>query len=211
MDILKINASDPDPLLVRKAATILQRGGVIGYPTETVYGLGCNAYDQAAVERIYELKGRPRNRALILIAADSMQVRELTESIPDAAEKLIDAFWPGPVTIIFKSSQWLKAKCPTAADTVAVRIPNSPLCLELIKQCGFPMVSTSANLSGRPPATTAEQVAEIFGDRLDLIIDGGPSPESVPSTVIDAVHEPPKVVRQGAVSALEIRSILDLV
>lgn len=207
--LLKIDPVHPEAHLLEKAARILKNGGVIAYPTETVYGIGCNAFDAQAVERVYNLKGRDRSKAMILIAGDSVQVHELVETIPEAAERLIENFWPGPLTIIFETASHLREHT-VRARTVAVRIPDCTICLELIKQTGFPLVSTSANLAGEPPATLAEQVQAAFGDQLDLIIDGGPTPESLPSTLVDITRTPARIVRQGAISALEIKTVLEI-
>lgn len=210
-NIIHINPRKPEPHLIRQAAKVLIEGGIIGYPTETVYGIGCNALDAAAVDRIYDLKGRDRSKAMIVIAGDILQVRELVKDIPPAAEKLIDNFWPGPLTIIFDAVEKVAAVFRSGHNTIAVRIPDSRICLSLIRQTGFPLISTSANPSGEPPATTAEEVAAAFGNQLDLIIDGGPTPSRTPSTVVDVTRTPVRIVRQGAVSALEIRTVLDTI
>lgn len=209
--ILRINPRKPDPQLIIQAAKVLIGGGIIGYPTETVYGIGCNAFNAAAVDRIYELKGRDRGKAMIVIAGDILQVRELVKEIPPAAEKLIDNFWPGPLTIIFHAAERMNAVFRGAHNTIAVRIPDSRISLSLIRQTGFPLISTSANCAGQPPSTTAEEVAAVFGSQLDLIIDGGPTPAKMPSTVVDVTRVPVRIVRQGAVSALEIRTVLDTI
>ncbi len=195
--------------MIEQAAEVLIRGGVIGYPTETIYGIGCSAFDAKAVDRIYQLKNRDRRKAMILVAGDIIQVSELVKSIPEAAEKLIENFWPGPLTIIFEASSRVKEFAFGKSKTVAVRIPACTICLELIRETGFPLVSTSANVSGQPAGTTAQQGAEAFGDQLDLIVDGGRTPETVPSTLVDITRTPARIVRQGAISNLEINTVLE--
>lgn len=209
-NVVKIDPVNPQHDLIERAAGILISGGVIGYPTETVYGIGCSAFDAEAVERIIRLKNRDHSKAMILIASDTVQVRELVTTIPENAEKLIENFWPGPLTLVFESSSRLKDFVFGTTKTVAIRIPDSVLCLELIKETGFPIVSTSANISGQPDSTTADQVVELFGSQLDLIIDGGPTPEKIPSTVVDITHAPPRIVRKGAITPLEINTVLEI-
>ncbi len=208
-NVIKIDPEHPEHHLIERVADVLVGGGVIGYPTETIYGIGCNAYDEKAVERIYQLKGRDRQKAMILVAGDIVQVSELVESIPSAAEKLIENFWPGPLTIVFNTSSRLKDFAFGKSKTIAIRIPDCAICLDLIRATGFPLVSTSANLSGQPAGVDAKQVAAAFGDQLDVIIDGGRTRESVPSTLVDITRTPARIVRQGAVSDLEINTVLE--
>jgi L-threonylcarbamoyladenylate synthase len=148
---------------------------------------------------------------MILIAADTIQIGELVEEIPETAEILADNFWPGPLTMVFRLSERMKDVSFRNANTIAIRIPDSPICLSLLKMCGFPLVSTSANKSGQPESITAEQVLETFGDDLDLIIDGGQTPYSLPSTLVDVSREKVRILREGAISSLEIKTVLDIV
>ena len=206
--ILKINPLHPEAKLIDIAAKTLYDGGVIAYPTETIYGIGCSAYNNEAVTRIYQLKGRDQAKAMILIAADLLQISELVKRIPVAAEKLMDSFWPGPLTMVFEASEKLQEFAIKKSKTIAVRIPACEICLSLLKSCDFPIVSTSANKSGMPASTKAEQVITAFGEELDLILDGGPTCSSVPSTVVDVTKTPLKIIREGAISQLEINSVL---
>jgi L-threonylcarbamoyladenylate synthase len=200
----------PEPELIGRAAQILKKGGVIGYPTETVYGIGCSAFDNRAVSRVSELKHRDPRKALILIAADVIQVADLVETIPEVAERLIETFWPGPLTIVFKASARLQEFAFRKSKTIAVRVPDSLICLALLKSCGFPLVSTSANRSGEAESTNAQEVIRVFGDELDLIIDGGETPSKIPSTVVDVTRTPIRIIRQGAISEPEISTVLDV-
>ncbi len=208
---MKINPIRPEEDLIGLAARVLQNGGVIGYPTETVYGIGCSVFNAEAVSRIYDLKNRDRSKALILIAADVLQISDLVEEIPEAAERLIENFWPGPVTLVFKASPRLQQFAFRKLKTIAIRIPDCAICLALLKACGFPIVSTSANLSGEPASTTALEVINTFGSTLDLIIDGGETPSKNPSTVVDVTRSPARIIREGAISILEINTVLDTV
>jgi tRNA threonylcarbamoyl adenosine modification protein (Sua5/YciO/YrdC/YwlC family) len=209
-NIIQIDPVRPQHFLIEKAADVLKGGGVIGYPTETIYGIGCSAFNSDAVDRVIQLKNRDRSKAMIVIAGDTVQVREMVISIPEDAEKLIENFWPGPLTIVFEASSLLRDFAFGKSKTIAIRIPDSVICMELIKESGFPIISTSANISGQEPATDAQQVATYFGSQLDLIVDGGPSLEKNPSTVVDITRTPPRIVREGAISALEINTVLDV-
>jgi L-threonylcarbamoyladenylate synthase len=209
-DIIKIDTLTPDPVSLKQITRVLVRGGVIGYPTETVYGLGCNATETNAVNRIYRLKQRDRGKAMIIIAADTIQIYDLVATVPETADRLIDNFWPGPLTIVFEASLELLQTDYWFSKTVAVRIPASPFCLELLKMCGFPIVSTSANRRGQSEATTLQQVIDAFGDDLDLFVDGGRTPSNKPSTVVDITQTPARILREGAISALEINTVLDI-
>ncbi len=210
MKVIKIDPNNPAEDLIGQAARVLQKGGVIGYPTETVYGIGCDIHNAAAVSRIYDLKQRDHSKAMIIIAADILQIRELVEYIPEAAEVLAENFWPGPLTMVFEAATHIQELPIRKTNTIAIRIPDCKICLSLLKTCGFPIVSTSANKSGQPDSTDADKVIASFGSDLDLIIDGGPTPSSAPSTIVDVTQEPVRILRQGAISALEINTVLDL-
>ena len=208
--ILKIDYHNPEPELIARAGRIITGAGVIAYPTETVYGIGCSAFITEAVNRVYSLKNRDQSKAMILIAADPIQISEMVETIPEAAEILMDEFWPGPLTLVFEVSPRLGEFAFRRSKTIAIRIPDCAICLALLKNCGFPIVSTSANKSGQPEATTAEQVIETFGDSVDAILDGGETPSKSPSTVVDITRTPPRILREGAISALEINTVLKI-
>jgi len=208
-ETIKINPKQPEDDLISRAVRILRKDGVIGYPTETVYGIGSNIFSAAAVDRIYNLKSRDRSKALIVIAADIIQVGDLVEEIPEAAERLMENFWPGPLTMVFRASRELLGSPFHRSHTIAIRIPDCPICLALLKSSGFPIISTSANRSNEPPAVTAEQVNEKFGDELDLIIDGSETLSTTPSTVVDVTRLPVRVLREGAISRLEIDTVLE--
>ena len=209
--VININPIAPEPELILQAAKILQNGGVIGYPTETVYGIGCSAFNAKAVNRIYRLKNRDRSKAFILIAADVIQISDLVETIPEAADRLIDNFWPGPLTIVFHTSPRLQDFAFSKSKTIAVRVPDSKICLSLLTVCGFPIVSTSANRTGESAATNAQDVISVFGEQLDAVIDGGQAPSKSPSTVVDITKTPARIVRVGGISALEINTVLEVV
>ena len=193
---------------IKKAVSILKNGGVVAYPTDTVYGLGARMTDTAAVDRIFQVKGRPKDMALPVLLANRAQIEEIVKSVPLAAQRLSDEFFPGALTIILPKSSVVPDIITGGGKTVAFRIPNHPVPLALIKGLGKPIVGTSANLSGQPSALTAMEVQAQIGDKIDMVIDGGKCSGGIESTVIDLSGEKPVVRRQGAISIEELRKIL---
>ena len=191
-----------------KAVSILKNGGVVAYPTDTVYGLGACMMDTKAVDRIFQVKGRPKGMALPVLLADRLQIAEIVTSVSPAAKRLADEFFPGALTIILPKSAVVPDIITGGGRTVAFRIPNHPVPLSLIKGLGKPIVGTSANLSGHPSTLTAEEVRFQIGDKIDMVIDGGKCPGGIESTVIDLSGEKPVVRRQGAISIERLRQIL---
>ena len=191
-----------------KAVSILKNGGVVAYPTDTVYGLGACMMDTKAVDRIFQVKGRPKGMALPVLLADRLQIAEIVTSVSPAAKRLADEFFPGALTIILPKSAVVPDIITGGGRTVAFRIPNHPVPLSLIKGLGKPIVGTSANLSGHPSTLTAEEVRFQIGDKIDMVIDGGKCPGGIESTVIDLSGEKPIVRRQGAISIEKLRKIL---
>jgi L-threonylcarbamoyladenylate synthase len=192
---------------IKEAVVAILHGKVVAFPTETVYGLGANALDAKAVRKIFELKGRPHDNPVIVHIADLSQLSPLVESVPDQAKKLIDAFWPGPLTIIFKKSQRVPAATTSHLDTIAIRMPSNKLAQELIRRAGVPIAAPSANKSTRPSPTTAQHVKDDFGDAVP-IIDGGPCEHGLESTVIDVTTSPPTLLRPGSITQEQIEGAI---
>ena len=188
---------------IEKGASILKKGGVIAFPTDTVYGLGADAFNSIAVERIYEIKDRSKSHRFPLLIADVKQLTALAEPIPELGWFLANRFWPGGVTLVLSKKDSMPAYL-ASGSTIAVRVPNHPACLILLEHLARPLIGTSANISGQPPALTADQVRQQLGEKIDLIIDGGKCPGGKESTVLDITREPPIVLRQGIVTSLEI-------
>ncbi|MFU8795713.1 MAG: L-threonylcarbamoyladenylate synthase [Dehalococcoidia bacterium] len=188
---------------IEHGVEVLRNGGVIAYPTDTVYGLGADAFNTAAVDRIYEIKGRPRERQLPLLIADEEYLPLLVEPVPDMARFLAGRFWPGALTMVFPAAPSLPAHLATGPG-IAVRLPDHAACLALIRGLGNPVIGTSANLSGRGPALTAAEVRQQLGSRIDLVIDGGGCRGGRESTVIDVTGRAPLVLREGIITAHEI-------
>ena len=185
---------------IDKAISILKNGGVIAFPTDTVYGIGANALDEKAVERIYQIKERPRNKPIAVLVSSIDEVTEITTDVPPIFYKFASRHWPGALTIILRSNERLPSIIGAGRPTVGVRMPDNEIALSLIRELGNPIAATSANPSGGVSATSAEQVRELLKDRVDFIIDGGHTEIGVASTVVDLSVSPPSVLRQGTVT-----------
>ncbi|KPV42805.1 hypothetical protein AN477_15825 [Alicyclobacillus ferrooxydans] len=187
----------------------LRRGQVIAFPTETVYGLGANAWDESAVQKVFQAKGRPSDNPLIVHIADLTQLKEVISdpgTIPGPAKRLMDAFWPGPLTIIFPAHEKLATSVHPGMDTVGVRMPNHPVALALIAEAGCPVAAPSANSSGRPSPTVAETVLHDLADRIDGVVDGGPCQVGLESTVIAVTETEGVVYRPGWITPEELQA-----
>jgi L-threonylcarbamoyladenylate synthase len=193
---------------IEAAADVLRRGGLAAYPTDTVYGLGARGDDTAAIRRVFELKIRPSDQALPLLIGDLSQLTTVARTVSPLAERLIERFWPGALTLVLLKNAALPDAVTGGGDSVAVRLPGHPVPRVLATVLGVPVVGTSANLSGMPSALTADEVKAQLGDRVDCIIDGGRVSGGVESTVLDLTGAVPRILREGAVSRLEIAEIV---
>ncbi len=192
---------------VARGISILKRGGIVAFPTDTVYGLGACASLHQAVERVYQVKERSRNIALPLLLADTLQISEVAEPVPPIAWLLAHNFLPGALTIVLHKSNSVPDIITGGGITVAVRIPAHPIPVALADGLGTPIVGTSANLSGKPGLLTADEVNSQFGDKIDLVIDGGRCPGGRESTIVDVTGETPVVLREGAISGEELKRV----
>ena len=199
MELLRWDADHPDLRVLRAAAEVVLRGGVIGFPTDTLYGLGCSLFDVEAVRMVARLKRRDPSLAVISLIPESRQAYGLAGEVKPVAERLVERFWPGPLSLIFRAAPIVPARVRGAGGTVALRCPKDDLCRRLLGVIGGPVVSSSANLSGQRTAETAEEVLQIFGNQLDLVIDGGPRRGGVASTLVDVSGDRPRLLRRGAV------------
>jgi len=191
---------------ISEAIKVIKIGGLVIYPTDTVYGLGCDPFNALAVKRLIDAKGQ-RKKPLPILASDIEHVKIVAE-VTEAAEKLARKFWPGPLTIVLKRKPRLPQTVTFGRDTVGVRVPNHPIALELLSQCGGLLVGTSANISGKKSTATAEDAANQLGDKVDLILDGGRTTLGKGSTVINLADRRFRVERVGPISLKEIESIL---
>ncbi|MFC2045647.1 L-threonylcarbamoyladenylate synthase [Chloroflexota bacterium] len=192
---------------IEQAISILKKGGIVAFPTDTVYGLGACAEIPRAVERIYEVKERPRSMALPLLLAEISQIGQVSSRVPEVAWVLADRFLPGALTLVLPSASSIPDIVTAGGKTVAVRIPAHPVPVALIKGLMTPVVGTSANLSSRPSPLTADEVSSQLGNRIDLIIDGGKCWGSSESTIVDVTGEKPVILRQGVISLAELRRV----
>ncbi len=192
---------------IARAVRILKKGGVVAFPTDTLYGLGANAFDEDAVLKIFEIKSRPRNLALTLLLADIAQIKTVSDDIPKLAWELAERYMPGALTIVVKKSTAVSDMISGGRDTVAVRVPNHHVPLALISGLGAPITGTSANLSGAADPATAEEVQKQLGSRVDMIIDGGRCPIGVSSTILDLTTDPPTILREGAIKRDELARV----
>jgi L-threonylcarbamoyladenylate synthase len=197
MQVYPIDPENPDEHALLEAAQAVLRGGVIAFPTDTLYGLGCSLFDVSAVEMVARLKRRDPSLAVISLIPEPRQVYGLAVDVSAVAERLIAKYWPGPLSLIFRAAPIVPQRVRGAGGTVALRCPRHTLCQRLLDRIGGPVVASSANLSGHPPAETAEQVVRVFGNQLDLVIDGGPLRGGQPSTLVDVSAARARLLRRG--------------
>lgn len=197
-----------DMVRIRKAGQVLREGGLVAFPTETVYGLGGDALNPDSSRKIYAAKGRPSDNPLIVHIADWDALALIVSEIPDSAVKLADAFWPGPLTMILHKSDAVPLATTGGLDTVAVRLPSHPAAQALIREAGGYVAAPSANTSGKPSPTLAAHVAEDMGGRIDMIIDGGAVGIGLESTIVDLTVQPPRILRPGYVTEEMLRQVI---
>lgn len=208
---LTVDPRRPDKKQLAKAARVIRGGGLVAFPTETVYGLGANALSAQAIRKIFRAKGRPSDNPLIVHIAEPGDLDRLTDDIPASAKKLIRKFWPGPLTLVLKKSKNIPAEATAGLDTVAVRMPDHPVAIGLIRMAGCPVAAPSANTSGRPSPTSAGHVAEDLDGRIHAILDGGPTRIGIESTVLDLTSPVPVILRPGKISESQIRRCIGVV
>ena len=208
MTIIAVSPTSPEAATIARAAALLGQGRLVCFPTETVYGLGANALDPAAVNRIYEAKGRPAHNPLIVHVADAAAAQRLVTAWPEAAERLAAKWWPGPLTLVLPKSREVPTEVTAGLGTVAIRVPAHPVALALLKAAGVPVAAPSANRSGELSPTTAEHVQRSLGDLVPMILDAGPTTVGIESTVIDLSDRAPVLLRPGMVTREEIEALI---
>lgn len=201
-----LKASDPSAL--ERAAAVLLEGGLVAYPTDTLYGLGADGLRPTAVERVFQVKGRVPEKGIPLLLGGIQDVDLVAEDIPEAAWKLAECFWPGGLTLVLRRRPVVPDIVTAAGPTVAVRVPDHPVPLALIKLIAAPLTGTSANRSGESSPTSAKEVEKSLGGLIDILLDGGPTHGGVESTVVDLSSGQPVVLRAGAVSVADLRRVL---
>jgi len=206
--VWRVNPKFPDPKAIAEAAEIIRKGGLVAFPTETVYGLGANALDETAVRKIFAAKERPAWDPIIVHICDLAMLEQLVEDVTDKLAELANRFMPGPLTVVMRKKPIVPDAVTAGLPTVAVRMPNHPVALALIKAAGVPIAAPSANKFGRPSPTTAEHVLQDLAGRIDGILDAGPTQVGVESTVIDLTKTPPVILRPGGVSKERLEEVL---
>ncbi|MGO8806069.1 MAG: L-threonylcarbamoyladenylate synthase [Candidatus Bathyarchaeia archaeon] len=206
--LLKVDSEKPDTSKIEVAAQFIRKGGLVAFPTETVYGLGADALNADAVLALFEAKKRPLDNPPIVHIADPREVCRLVEEVPKKADLLMTHFWPGPLTLVFRRSSIVPDVTVANLDTVAVRMPKHQVALALIRQSGCPIAAPSANLAGKPSPTNAQHVFEDLNGRIDAILDGGPTNIGVESTVVDVSVDPPMVLRPGGTPFEALKQVL---
>jgi len=206
--VLQVDPNSPDSDAIALAAAALAAGKLVAFPTETVYGLGANALDPAAVERIFAAKRRPHSDPLIVHLAALEQIETIAQDVPPAALELGAAFWPGPLTLVLRRGPRTAPNVSGGRDTVAVRIPSHPVAQALLRASGLPVAAPSANLFTRPSPTTAQHVLDDLDGRIDIVLDGGAATIGVESTVVDMTQEPPVLLRPGGAPVEALRALV---
>jgi len=207
-EVIRVDPQQPNPDDIARAAGCLRDGGLVAFPTETVYGLGVQAFDRDAVQRLFLAKGRPANDPLIVHIASFDQLSSLVAEVPDVARTLAARFWPGPLTLVMRRNAAVPQEITAGLDTVAIRVPSHPIARALLEAVGLPIAAPSANLFSRPSPTRAAHVLDDLNGRIEMILDGGPTEVGVESTVVDITADPPVMLRPGATSAEALRSVI---
>jgi L-threonylcarbamoyladenylate synthase len=207
-EVIEIDPEHPDPAAIARAAARLRAGGLVAFPTETVYGLGVNALDASAVRRLFEAKGRPANDPLIVHISSVQALDQLVSEVPSVVERLAARFWPGPLTLVLPGSHAVPPEVTASLNTIAVRIPAHPVAHALITAVDLPVAAPSANLFSRPSPTRAAHVIEDLRGRIDMVLDAGETAVGVESTVLDVTTDPPTILRPGAVTPEMLREVL---
>ena len=208
LDIEQEDTLSKENALFEEAGKILREGGLVAFPTETVYGIGANALDVKAIQKIYLAKGRPSDNPLIMHISRLSDVEKYAKEVNEKALLLIEAFWPGPLTLVFQKREIVPREITGGLDTVAIRMPIHPIARKLIEKAGVPIAAPSANLSGKPSPTRGRHVIEDLSGRVDLIIDGGKTEHGLESTVLDVTGEIPCILRPGSITKAMIESVI---
>ena len=207
-EVLRVDPDHPDPTIIARAAACLAGGGLVAFPTETVYGLGANALNRDAIRRVFAAKERPAHDPLIVHVASLQDVASLVIAIPEQARQLAQRFWPGPLTLVLERSAAVPDEITAGLTTVAIRVPSHPVAHALIEAARVPVAAPSANLFSRPSPTRAAHVLEDLNGRVDMIVDAGPTTVGVESTVVDLSHGVPAILRPGAIDIEALRAFL---
>ncbi len=206
--ILKVDPANPNPSYIERVVTSLRAGKLVAFPTDTVYGIGADVFNEDAVRQIFVAKKRDFDRPLQVLIAHRSDLSAIAKERSETLGQLASEFWPGPLTLVMTAKEDFPRQVRCGGDTIGVRIPANPITLKLIKAFGAPIAATSANISGHPDPVSAAEVLEYLGDDIDIILDGGPTPGNIPSTVLDISVHPPVVLRRGKLTVGELAEVL---
>ncbi|MEM3536330.1 MAG: L-threonylcarbamoyladenylate synthase [Candidatus Bathyarchaeia archaeon] len=209
--ILKVDSQSPELEKIRIAANFIKKGGLVAFPTETVYGLGADALNPTAVLALFEAKKRPLDNPPIVHVGKTEEVYRLARRVPQKAKTLMERFWPGPLTLIFERSEIVPSVAVAGLDTIAIRMPRHSVALALLRESDRPIAAPSANLAGKPSPTSAEHVLEDLNGRIDAVLDAGPTNIGVESTVLDLTSDPPQILRPGGTPYEDLKKVLGVV
>ena len=201
--------NSPSDQQFQRAIDVLRGGGIVAFPTETYYGLAVDIYNKKGVNALFQLKKRDYSKPILLLIDDRSMLQEIVAAVPKPYERLMRRFWPGPLTLIFPAASDLSSLLTGPANTIGVRISPHPVAMELCRKWGRPLTATSANISGREPAQTGDRVKEMFGDKIDYVLDGGETPGRKCSTVVGLDHQELTLIREGRIDFSEIISSMD--
>jgi len=207
-DILKLDPNNPEQSLIDRAVKILREGGVIAYPTETFYGIGADAENEEAIEKIYMIKGRSFNKPVPVIIGKQNDVIKYAKDIPETGRRLMDRFWPGALTLLFEASHHVPQKLTAGTGKIGIRLSSNIIAINLAKTLSRAITTTSANLSGEKECSSVDDVIDSLGDRVDAIINGGRTPGGPGSTIVDVTIDPPVIIREGVIPSSLIFNIL---
>jgi L-threonylcarbamoyladenylate synthase len=207
-EVISVDPQEPDLDVIRYAAKVIETGGLVVLPTDTVYGLVCDSRQGSAVRRMYRVKARRRDLPLILLLEDMSQVGDLIEEVPESAVRAMQEFWPGPLTVVVRDASEATAPVRANRDSVGLRLPAHMVPRLVAGAVGVPLASTSANRSTQPAALTAEQALAHLDGRVNMVLDGGPTPLGQESTVLSFAEAPPRLLREGAITAQRLREVL---
>jgi L-threonylcarbamoyladenylate synthase len=207
--ILSVNPESPEPPAITSAAELLKTGGLVVFPTRSFYGIGAQALNAEAVERVFRVKQRDPENPLLILIASRTDLDALVQSIPDTATRLMGAFWPGNLTVVFESTDRLPSNLTGHRRKIGIRLAGHPVARRLTEAVGTPITGTSANLSGRPACHAVTDLEPALLDHIDLVLDAGTLGRGEASTVVDVTLDPPKILREGAIDAVKIRMVLE--
>ena len=205
---LAIDAHAPSPRVIAKAASVIRKGGLVAFPTDTLYALGADVTNRSALMRLFATKGRSRATPIPVLVADLAMATRIVGSLPEPANRLAERYWPGPLTLVLSAPRAVSRLLTAGTGRIGLRVPDAPAAIALILRLGGPVTGTSANRSGGRAPRDADEVLRQLGDRIDLILDGGPVAAGSPSTVVDVTVSPPVIVRKGVVRQMEILTLL---